>query len=77
MHYMLLRLFDTFDVDGDGFLSQQEIYAMKEASGRRSFGRVGVMSQHDLTIRIFSLELPEDLLRRPVCMCLCLCTWSG
>ena len=40
VHYMLLRVFDTFDVDGDGFLSQQEIYAMKEASGRRSFGRV-------------------------------------
>ena len=41
MHYMLLRVFDTFDMDGDGFLSQKEIYAMKEASGRRSFGRVG------------------------------------
>jgi hypothetical protein len=23
LHYMLLRVFDTFDVDGDGFLSQQ------------------------------------------------------
>ena len=35
---MLLRVFDTFDADGDGFLSKDEIYAMKEASGRRSFG---------------------------------------
>ena len=54
VHYMLLRLFDTFDVDGDGFLSQQEIYAMKEASGRRSFGRVGDPSQRDLTNRFSS-----------------------
>ena len=38
VHYMLLRVFDTFDADGDGFLSKDEIYAMKEASGRRSFG---------------------------------------
>ena len=38
VHYMLLRVFDTFDADGDGFLSKDEIYAMKEATGRRSFG---------------------------------------
>ena len=44
VHYMLLRVFDTFDADGDGFLSKDEIYAMKEATGRRSFG-----AEHTLT----------------------------
>jgi hypothetical protein len=47
VHYMLLRLFDTFDIDGDGFLSQEEIYSMKEGSGRRSFGRVWSEAEHE------------------------------
>ena len=66
MHYMLLRVFDTFDMDGDGYLSQQEIYAMKEASGRRSFGRVGAA-------RSRSAMRARACVCVRVCACVCVC----
>lgn len=51
VHYMLLRVFDTFDIDGNGFLSKDEIYRMKESIGRRSFGRVSLSNQIYLNSR--------------------------
>jgi hypothetical protein len=56
VHYMALRIFDSFDRDGDGYLNFDEMYALKAAAGTRSYGRIWSTTEHEFLCNAKGLD---------------------